>query len=170
MFDYRKRNINLRHYTGDHACSRKGGFLGWIDSEKGQGWSVSQQSHSDNFMLCTRYNPHQLLRKETKWSSTKTMQLLQWSYESFAHPTYLQIYPPVTILCFQPNLKKWLGGQRFGSNNYIMFQTPILETSRNLFIIWTVSKLEKSLMKCMELKVDYFEKWNGFSSKYPCFL
>ena len=58
-----------------------------------------------------------------------------------------------------PNLKKWLGGKRFYSNNEIMSQTnTYFEDLEKSYFLEGIQKLEKRWTKCIELKGDYIEK------------
>ena len=58
-----------------------------------------------------------------------------------------------------PNLKKWLGGKRFYSNDEIISQTNTYsEDLEKSYLLEGVQKLEQRWTKCKELKGDYIEK------------
>ncbi|QQP31674.1 Putative mariner transposase [Caligus rogercresseyi] len=64
-------------------------------------------------------------------------------------------HPPDYFLF--PNLKKWLAGKRFYSNNEIISQTnTYFEDLEKSYFLEGIKKLEKRWTKCIELKGDYF--------------
>ena len=65
-----------------------------------------------------------------------------------------------------PNLKKWLGGKRFYSNDEIISQTnTYFEELEKSYFLEGIPKLEKRWTKCIELKGDYIEKKMTFNEK-----
>jgi hypothetical protein len=57
------------------------------------------------------------------------------------------------------NLKKWLGGKRFDSNDEIISQTNnYFEDLDKSYFLERIKTLEKRWTKCIELKRDYVEK------------
>ena len=58
-----------------------------------------------------------------------------------------------------PNLKKWLGGRLFKSNEEVITKTnAYFEDLPKSYILDNLKKLEKRLGKSIELKGDYVEK------------
>lgn len=79
-------------------------------------------------------------------------------YELLSHPPYSPDLAPCDYFLF-PNLKKWLGGKRFSSNEEIMHETnAYFEGLPKSHYIEGIEKLEKRWMKCIELGGDYVEK------------
>ena len=77
-------------------------------------------------------------------------------YELLSHPAYSP--DPSDYFLFL-NLKKWLGGKRFHSNNEIISQTnTYFEDLEISYFLEGKQKLEKRWTKCIELKGDYIEK------------
>ena len=57
------------------------------------------------------------------------------------------------------NLEKWLGGKRFDSNDEIISQKNIcFENLDKSYFMIGIKQLEKSWIKCIELKGDHVEK------------
>ena len=79
-------------------------------------------------------------------------------YELLPHPPYSPDLAPSDYFLF-PNLKKWLGGKRFYSNDEIISQTnTYFEDLEKSYFLEGIQKLEKRWTKCIELKGDYIEK------------
>ena len=68
-----------------------------------------------------------------------------------------------------PNLKKWLSGQRFTSNEVIAQTDAYFEDLPKSYFLGSLKKLEKRLEKCVELKGDYVEKLKKNLHKIICF-
>lgn len=79
-------------------------------------------------------------------------------YELLPHPAYSPDLAPCDYFLF-PNLKKWLGGKRFGSNEEVITETnAYFESLEKSYYLEGIKKLEKRWTKCIELKGDYVEK------------
>lgn len=79
-------------------------------------------------------------------------------YELLPHPAYSPDLAPCDYFLF-PNLKKWLGGKRFGSNEEVISETnTYFEDLEKTFFLNGIKMLEKRWTKCIELKGDYVEK------------
>lgn len=79
-------------------------------------------------------------------------------YELVPHPPYSPDLAPCDYFLF-PNLKKWLGGKRFRSNEEIIEETnAYFEGLEKLYYTEGIEKLEKRWDKCIELEGDYVEK------------
>ena len=84
--------------------------------------------------------------------------LHQLGYELVDHPPYSPDLAASDFFLF-PNLKNWLGGRRFVSNDEVMTETShyFSELQQNYFSEG-IKKLETRLEKCIALKGDYVEK------------
>ncbi|QQP55123.1 Putative mariner length, partial [Caligus rogercresseyi] len=79
-------------------------------------------------------------------------------YELLPHLPYSPDLAPSDYFLF-PNLKKWLTGKRFYSNNEIISQTnTYFEDLEKSYFLEGIKKLEKRWTKCIEFKGDYVEK------------
>lgn len=79
-------------------------------------------------------------------------------YELLPHPPYSPDLAPCDYFLF-PNLKKWLGGRRFASNNEVIDATnDYFAGFEKSYFLGGIEKLEKRWTKCIELKGDYVEK------------
>lgn len=79
-------------------------------------------------------------------------------FELVDHPPYSPDLAPSDFFLF-PNLKKWLAGQRFMSNEEIVTQTNVyFEELPKSYFSDGLGKLQGRLEKCIELKGDYVEK------------
>lgn len=79
-------------------------------------------------------------------------------YELLPHPPYSPDLAPCDYFLF-PNLKKWLGGKRFGSNDEVINETnAYFDDLPKSHFLEGIGKLEKRWNKCVELKGDYVEK------------
>ena len=85
--------------------------------------------------------------------------IIELKFELLEHPPYSPDLAPSDFFLF-PNLKKWLGGQWFTSNEEVIAQTvaSFEEHPKSLFLD-CLKKLEKRLEKCIEWKGDYVEKF-----------
>ncbi|XP_023217030.1 histone-lysine N-methyltransferase SETMAR-like [Centruroides sculpturatus] len=84
--------------------------------------------------------------------------ITELKFELLPHPPYSPDLAPSDFFLF-PNLKKWLGGQRFTSNEMVIAQTnAYFEDLPKSYFLDGLKKLEKRLEKCIELKGDYVEK------------
>jgi len=82
----------------------------------------------------------------------------QLKFELVDHPPYSPDLAPSDFFLF-PNLKKWLAGQRFSSNEEVIDQTnAYFEDLPKSYFSDGLKKLEKRLLKCIELQGDYVEK------------
>ena len=79
-------------------------------------------------------------------------------FELLEHPPYSPDLAPCDYFLF-PNLKKWLGGKRFESNEDVIAQTnAYFEELPPSYFKDGLNKLEKRWEKCIELNGDYVEK------------
>lgn len=79
-------------------------------------------------------------------------------YELLPHPAYSPDLAPCDYYLF-PNLKKWLGGKRFESNEEVITETnAYFESLEKTYYLERIKKLEKRWTTCIELKGDYVEK------------
>jgi len=91
-------------------------------------------------------------------SAIATAKLVELRYELLSHPPYSLDLAPCDFFLF-PNMKKWLGGKRFTSNEEVIVETEayFAEFDKSYFLDG-LKKLEYRWTKCIELKEDYFEK------------
>lgn len=91
-------------------------------------------------------------------SAVATAKLVELRYEILPHPPYSPDLAPCEFFLF-PNMKKWLGGKRFSSNEEVIAETEAYfsEFDKKYFLEG-LQKLEHRWMKCIELKGDYVEK------------
>ena len=87
-----------------------------------------------------------------------TAKLFDLRYEILSHPPYSPDLAPSDYFLF-PNMKIWLGGKRFSSNEETIAATNeyFEEFDKNYFLE-DIKKLEYRYIKCIQLKVDYVEK------------
>lgn len=79
-------------------------------------------------------------------------------YQLLPHPPYSPDLAPSDYFLF-PNMKKWLGGKRFGSNDDVIAETnAYFEGLERTYFLDGIQKIEKRWTKCIELKGDYVEK------------
>lgn len=79
-------------------------------------------------------------------------------YKLLPHPPYSPDLAPSDYYLF-PNLKKWLGGKRFESNDEVITETnAYFEGLDQSYYLEGIKKLENRWTKCIELKGDYVEK------------
>lgn len=91
-------------------------------------------------------------------SAIATAKLVELRYELLPHPPYSPDLAPCDFFLF-PNMKKWLGGKRFTSNEEVIAATEayFAEFDKSYFLDG-LKKLEYRWTKCIELKGDYIEK------------
>lgn len=79
-------------------------------------------------------------------------------FELMPHPPYSPDLAPSDYFLF-PNLKKWLGGKRFGSNEEVIeaVNQYFEELDESTFKLG-ITKLEHRYEKCISLSGDYVEK------------
>ena len=78
-------------------------------------------------------------------------------YELLPHPPYSPDLAPSDFFLF-PNLKKWLAGKRFKSNDEVINETnSYFEEFDKSYYLDGIKNLEYRLTKCIELKGDYVE-------------
>lgn len=91
-------------------------------------------------------------------SAVAMAKLDELGYELVDHPPYSPDLAACDFFLF-PNLKKWLGGRRFASNDEVIAETShYFEELEKTYYSDGIKKLEKRLTKCIELKGDYVEK------------
>ena len=76
--------------------------------------------------------------------------IMELKFKLLQHPPYLA---PSDFFCYQ-TWKKWLGGQRFTSNEVIAQTDAYFEDLPKSYVSDGLKKLEKRLEKCIELKED----------------
>ena len=91
-------------------------------------------------------------------SAIATAKLVELRYELLPHPLYSPDLAPCDFfLC--PNMKKWLGGMRFKSNEEVIAATEVYFAEFDKpYFLYGLKKLEYRWTKCIELKGDYIEK------------
>jgi len=91
-------------------------------------------------------------------SSIATAKLVELHYELLPHPPYSPDLAPCDFFLF-PNIKKWLGGKRFTSNEEVIDQTEAyVEEFDKSYFLDGLKNLEHRWTKCIELRGDYVEK------------
>lgn len=86
------------------------------------------------------------------------LKLREIHFELVDHPPYSPDLAPSDFFLF-PNLKKWLAGKRFISNEEVITETnAYFEGFPKSYYSDGIKKLEYRLTKCIELKGDYVEK------------
>lgn len=84
--------------------------------------------------------------------------LKQLHYELLPHPPYSPDLAPCDFFLF-PNLKKWLGGKKFSSNEEVIAATEAyFHDFPKSYFLDGLLKLEHRWNKCIELEGDYVEK------------
>lgn len=84
--------------------------------------------------------------------------LAELRFEIAPHPPYSPDLAPSDYFLF-PNLKKFLAGKKFSSNSEVIAETEAyFEGLEKSYFSDGIKKLEKRLMKCIELEGDYVEK------------
>ncbi|XP_017486515.1 PREDICTED: histone-lysine N-methyltransferase SETMAR-like, partial [Rhagoletis zephyria] len=78
-------------------------------------------------------------------------------YQMLPHPPYSPDLAPCDFFLF-PNLKKWLGGKKFSSNDEVIAATnAYFEGLEKTYYSEGIKTWEKRLLKCIELKGDNVE-------------
>lgn len=91
-------------------------------------------------------------------SAISMAKLQELRYELVPHPPYSPDLAPCDYYLY-PNLKKWLGGKRFGSNEEVITETEAyFEGFQKSYYLEGIKKLEDRWTKCVSLKGDYVEK------------
>lgn len=91
-------------------------------------------------------------------SAVSMAKIMELKFELLPHPPYSPDLAPSDFFLF-PNLKKWLGGQRFYSNDEVISQTEAYFADLpSSYFLDGLKKLEYRLDKCVKLKGDYVEK------------
>ena len=94
----------------------------------------------------------------THSSAIATAKLVELRYELLPHPPYTLDLAPCDLFLF-PNLKIWLGGKRFTSNEAVFAVTEAyLAEFDQPYFVDGLKKLEYRGNKVIDLKWDYFEK------------
>ena len=79
-------------------------------------------------------------------------------YELLPHPPYSPDLAPSDFFLF-PNLKKWLAGKKFTSNEEAINETnAYFEEFPKSYYLNGIKKLEDRCNKCLELNGDYVKK------------
>ena len=91
-------------------------------------------------------------------SAIATAKLFDLRYEILPHPPYSPDLAPSDYFLF-PNMKTWLGGKRFSSNEEIIAATnEYFEGFDKNYFLEGIKKLEYRYNKCIQLKGDYVDK------------
>lgn len=91
-------------------------------------------------------------------SAIATAKLVELRYEVLPHPPYSPDLAPSDYYLF-PNMKIWLGGQRFSTNSEVISETKAyFEDLGKDYYKEGIKKLQHRLTKCIALKGDYVEK------------
>jgi Transposase. len=86
------------------------------------------------------------------------LKLREIHFELVDHPPFSPDLAPSDFFLF-PNLKKWLAGKRFTSNEEVITETnAYFEGFPKSYYSDGIKNLEYRLTKCIELKGDYVEK------------
>jgi histone-lysine N-methyltransferase SETMAR len=145
-----------------------GGIIFTDYLEKGR--TITGQYYAD---LLGRFHP-ELMRKRAHLAKKKVLfhhdnapahsssiaraKLVELRYELLPHPPYSPDLAPCDFFLF-PNMKKWLGGKRFTSNEEVIDQTEAyFEEFDKSYFLDGLKKLEHRWTKCIELRGDYVEK------------
>lgn len=79
-------------------------------------------------------------------------------YELLPHPPYSPDLAPCDFFLF-PNMKTWLGGKKFSSNEEVIVETEAyFEEFDKSYFLEGLKKWQKRWEKCIVLKGDYVEK------------
>ena len=91
-------------------------------------------------------------------SAIAMAKLVELRYELLSHPPCSPDLASCDFYLF-PNMKKWLGGKRFASNEEVIAETETYfkEFDQSYFLN-DIKMLEYRWAKCIELKRDYVEK------------
>ena len=112
--------------------------------KRGQIWWKKVLFHHDNTPAHT--------------STIATAKLFNLRYKILPHPPYPPDLAPSDYFLF-PNMKTWLKGQRFSSNEEIIAAiNEYFEGFDQNYFLEGIKKLEYRYNKCIQLKGDYIEK------------
>ena len=91
-------------------------------------------------------------------SAIATAKLFDIRYEILPHPPCYPGLAPSDYVLF-PNMKTWLGGKRFSSNEEIIAaKNEYFEGYDQNYFLEGIKKFEYRYNKCIQLKGDYAEK------------
>lgn len=91
-------------------------------------------------------------------SAVATSKLVELGYELLPHPPYSPDLAPCDFFLF-PNMKKWLAGQRFSSNEEVIAATEAYFAGFDKkYFLDGLKRLEHRWKKSVELKGEYVEK------------
>ncbi|KAL0860950.1 hypothetical protein ABMA27_009481 [Loxostege sticticalis] len=91
-------------------------------------------------------------------SAIATSKLVKLRYQLLPHPPYSPDLAPCDFFLF-PNMKKWLGGKRFSSNEEVVAETEAYFSGFDkVFFFDGLKKLKHRWSKCVEPKGNYVEK------------
>ena len=94
----------------------------------------------------------------THTSAIATAKLFHLRYEILPHPPYSPDLTPSEYFLF-PNVKIWLKGKIFSSNEEIIAATnEYFEGFDKNYFLEGIKKLEYRYNKCIQLKRDHLEK------------
>ena len=143
-----------------------------ICAEKSEDGSISRSGHGHNFLGLTLSHIDYLQEGKTITGEyyaslldrfdailkEKRSHLAKKYYEILPHPPHSPNLAPSDYFLFS-NLKIWLGGKRFSSNEEIIAATNeyFEEYDKNYFLE-CIKKLEYRYNKYIQLKGDYVEK------------
>jgi len=135
------RTITGQYYTD---------LLGRFDAEL-----MRKRPHLMKKKVLFHLTTHQLTPHSSAFA---TATLVELRYELLPHPPYSPDLAPCDFFLF-PNMKKWLGGKRFTSNEEVIDQTEAyFEEFNKSYFLDGLKKLEHRWTKCIELRGDYVEK------------
>jgi len=83
--------------------------------------------------------------------------VVELRYELLLHPPYSPDLARCDFFLF-PNMKKWLGGKRFASNEIIAETNAYFAEFEKPYFLEGLKKLENRWARCIEIKGDYIEK------------
>ncbi|CAK9816389.1 Mariner Mos1 transposase [Anthophora quadrimaculata] len=91
-------------------------------------------------------------------SAIVAKKLLELGYQILPHPPYSPDLAPSDYYLF-PNMKKWLAGKKFLSNEEVIAETNYYFADLDKsYYMEGIAKLEHRWTKCIELEGDYVEK------------
>ena len=105
----------------------------------------------------------------SRWTTSECgyqfQSMVKLRYELLPHPPYFSDLAPCDFFLF-PNLKKWLGGKKFTSNEEVIAETEayFAEFDKSYFSEG-LKKWQKHWEKCILLKGDYIENKKNFCQK-----
>jgi len=91
-------------------------------------------------------------------SAIAMAKLVELRYELLSHPLYSPDLASCDFYLFS-NMKKWLGGKCFASNEEVITETEAyFKKFDQSYFLNGIKMLEYRWAKCIELKGDYVEK------------